>query len=239
MSTGGGPIATCMLLTTERALFRIPATLLGTSTEGSRCRTAWDEYFIHQLPRPVDWVHDAEPSWSDRCYFNVHALRGVAARHHWLREQPEHPERGRVREGGAGRRPALDVDAGRRCVDDRASSTGPMRWTCVEPLERWTIELGPNDSGVEYELHYESRARCGSCCRSRSARPHDRRHVPHQAAGPVHRLGQHRGRAHLRRRLPRRPRPHVLVRCAECRLGCGSKPASTTGRSRRGGVGRG
>ena len=32
-----------------------------------------------------------------------------------------------------------------------------MRWTCVEPLERWTIELGPNDSGVEYEL-YESRA---------------------------------------------------------------------------------
>ena len=35
---------------------------------------------------------------------------------------------------------------------------GPMRWTCIEPLEHWKLELGPNPSGIEYELHYHSRA---------------------------------------------------------------------------------
>jgi hypothetical protein len=33
-----------------------------------------------------------------------------------------------------------------------------MRWTCVEPLQRWLLEVGPNDSGIEWELHYESKA---------------------------------------------------------------------------------
>ncbi len=39
---------------------------------------AWDEYFIHQLPRPLDQVSDSEKSWSDRCYFNVHSDDGTS-----------------------------------------------------------------------------------------------------------------------------------------------------------------
>ena len=63
-----------------------------------------------------------------------------------------------------------DVDAGRRCVDDRGElCAGPMRWTCVEPLERWTIELGPNDSERGVRAPLRVAPRCGSCCRSRSA----------------------------------------------------------------------
>ena len=52
-----------------------------------------------------------------------------------------------------------DLDAGRRIVDDRHElRAGPMRWTCTEPLQRWTLELDPNLSGIAYKLHYESRA---------------------------------------------------------------------------------
>ena len=52
-----------------------------------------------------------------------------------------------------------DLDSVRPCTTDRADLfAGPMRWTCVEPLQRWKLELGPNASGVEWELHYESRA---------------------------------------------------------------------------------
>ena len=39
--------------------------------------SAWDEYFIHQLPRTLDQVSDSEKSWSDRCYFNVHSPDGT------------------------------------------------------------------------------------------------------------------------------------------------------------------
>ena len=52
-----------------------------------------------------------------------------------------------------------DLDSVRPCTTDRGDLyAGPMRWTCVEPLQRWKLELGPNASGIEWELHYESRA---------------------------------------------------------------------------------
>ena len=39
--------------------------------------SAWDEYFIHQLPRPFDHVNDTAESWSDRRHFNVHSPDGT------------------------------------------------------------------------------------------------------------------------------------------------------------------
>ena len=38
--------------------------------------SAQDEQFIHQVPRPLDQVHDDDNSWSDRCYFNTHSPDG-------------------------------------------------------------------------------------------------------------------------------------------------------------------
>jgi hypothetical protein len=119
----------------------------------------WDEYFIHQLPKPVDQVHDPDKSWSDRCYFSAHS-----------------PDRSTLLTCGYGNFPnggyahgyvkvALadgrhwDLDVARKCINDRGDLyAGALRFTCVEPLKRWMIELGPNDSGLEYELHYESTA---------------------------------------------------------------------------------
>ena len=53
-----------------------------------------------------------------------------------------------------------DFSGGRAITDgDRERlQAGPMRWTCVDPLRHWTLELGPNETGIEWELHYAPRA---------------------------------------------------------------------------------
>jgi hypothetical protein len=119
----------------------------------------WDEYFVHQLPTPMDVVHDSDPSWSDRCYFNVHApddsLLLVTGYGNNPNQQRAH---GYAKVTLADGR-HWDLDGFRRCTTDRGDLyAGPMRWTCVEPLQRWLLEVGPNDSGIEWELHYESKA---------------------------------------------------------------------------------
>jgi hypothetical protein len=119
----------------------------------------WDEYFVHQLPRPLDTVHNSDPTWSDRCYFSVQNPEGTMLVVTGYGINPN-TQRGHGYAKIAfadGRH--IDLDCARRVVDDRGELyAGPMRWTCVEPLKRWTLTLGPNDSGLEYELHYESRA---------------------------------------------------------------------------------
>ena len=121
--------------------------------------SAQDEEFVHQLPRPLDEVHDADGSWSDRCYFNAHAPDGSVLIATGYGNNPN------ARRAHGYAKVALadgrhwDLDAGRRVVDDRPDlHAGPMRWTCVQPLRKWTLTLGPNPSGVEWELHYAPRA---------------------------------------------------------------------------------
>ena len=120
---------------------------------------AGDESFVHQLPRPLDEVGDSEPSWSDRCYFNVHAPDGSLLVVTGYGNNPNAQRAHGYAKAACADGRHWDLDAARRCVDDREDLfAGPMRWTCVEPLQRWTLELGPNPSGMQYELHYESRA---------------------------------------------------------------------------------
>ncbi len=121
--------------------------------------SAWDEYFIHQLPRPFDHVHDSERSWSDRCYFNVHAPDGTMLLATGYGNNPNtQSAMGYAKVALADGR-HWDLDASRRCTSDRGDLyAGPMRWSCVEPLRRWKLELDPNSSGIEWELEYQSRA---------------------------------------------------------------------------------
>lgn len=121
--------------------------------------SAWDEYFIHQLPRTLDQVSDSEKSWSDRCYFNAHSPDGMVLLVTGYGNNPNtQSAHGYAKLSLADGR-HWDLDAVRKCTTDRGDLyAGPMRWTCVEPLERWKLELGPNPSGIEWELHYESRA---------------------------------------------------------------------------------
>lgn len=119
-----------------------------------------DESFTHQLPRPFDEVHQPDGSWSDRCYFYAHSPDGTLLLTNGYGNNPNQ------RSAAAYAKVALadgrhwDLLAGRQVTgaDRAALAAGPMRWTCVEPLAHWMLELGPNGSGIEWELHYEPRA---------------------------------------------------------------------------------
>lgn len=119
----------------------------------------WDEYFVHQLPTTMDVVHDSEPSWSDRCYFNLHAPdESVLIVTGYGNNPNQQRAHGYAKVTLADGR-HWDLDAHRHCSTDRGDLyAGPMRWTCIEPLQRWKLEIGPNDSGIEWELEYQSKA---------------------------------------------------------------------------------
>ena len=52
-----------------------------------------------------------------------------------------------------------EIDGARKVTTDRADlHAGPIRITCIEPLKKWKLELGPNDSGLEWELYFDARA---------------------------------------------------------------------------------
>jgi hypothetical protein len=121
--------------------------------------SAADEGFTHQLPRPFDQVHHPDGSWSDRCYFFVHLPDGSLLITNGYGNNPNQGSAlgyGKVALAD-GRH--WDLAAGRRnCVDRAGLYAGPMRWTCVEPLQHWRLDLEANDSGIEWELHYRPRA---------------------------------------------------------------------------------
>jgi hypothetical protein len=118
-----------------------------------------DENFIHQLPRPMDTVHHPDKSWSDRCYFSAHAPDGSALLTCGFGNNPNaHHAHGYAKVAFADGR-HWDIDVSREGTADRSDlSAAALRFTCVEPLKRWTITLGPNDSGLEWELNYEATA---------------------------------------------------------------------------------
>jgi hypothetical protein len=122
--------------------------------------SAADEAFTHQLPRPFNEVHNPDPTWSDRCYFFAGSPDGEVLVTSGYGNNPN------TKSGLGYAKVTLadgrhwDLMAGRPVTGaDRADlNAGPMRWTCVEPLKRWKLEIGPNDSGIQWELHYEPSA---------------------------------------------------------------------------------
>jgi hypothetical protein len=119
-----------------------------------------DESFTHQLPRPFDTVHYDDPSWSDRCYFYAAAPDGSLLIATGYGNSPiTHNSLGYGKVALADGR-HWDLTAGRPVTGaDRGDLyAGPMRWTCADPLKHWLLEVGPNPSGIEWELNYEPRA---------------------------------------------------------------------------------
>jgi hypothetical protein len=122
--------------------------------------SAADERFTHQLPRPFDQVHRPDGSWSDRCYFFVHSPDGsllVTSGYGNNPNQGKASGYGKVALGD-GRHWDLSVGRSITASDRHELRAGPMRWTCLEPMKRWRIELGHNDSGIEWDLEYVPRA---------------------------------------------------------------------------------
>ena len=133
--------------------------------------SAADESFTHQWPRPFDEVHHPHGSWSDRCYFFAHSPDGSLLVTNGYGNNPN--QRSALGYGKValadGRH--WDLTAGRRVTgaDRDDLCAGPMRWTCVEPLKHWLLELGPERLGHRVgDALRAPCARCGSCCRWRS-----------------------------------------------------------------------
>jgi hypothetical protein len=122
--------------------------------------SAADESFTHQLPRPFDEVHHPDNTWSDRCYFFAGSPDGDLLLASGYGNNPNTKTGlGYVKVTFADGR-HYDLLAGRP-VDggERADvGAGPMRWTCVEPLKKWKLEVEPNNSGIAWELYYEPTA---------------------------------------------------------------------------------
>ncbi len=122
--------------------------------------SADDERFTHQLPRPFSAVHEPDGSWSDRCYFFAHSPDGtLLITNGWGNNPNQRAGMGYGKVALADGR-HWDLLVGRPVTSgDRAELRGgPMSWTCVEPLKRWTLEVGSNPSGIEWEMHYTPRA---------------------------------------------------------------------------------
>lgn len=122
--------------------------------------SAADESFTHQLPTTFDHVHDPDPTWSDRCYFFAAAPDGRMLLASGYGNNPNTGTGlGYVKVTLADGR-HWDLMAGRPVEGgDRGQvGAGPMRWTCVEPLKKWRLDVEPNASGIEWELYYEPTA---------------------------------------------------------------------------------
>ena len=122
--------------------------------------SAADESFTHQLPTTFDAVHDPDPTWSDRCYFFAASPDGTMLLASGYGNNPNTASGlGYVKVSLADGR-HWDLLSGRPLTGgDRAQlSAGPMRWTCVEPLKKWRLDVEPNRSGIEWEIYYEPTA---------------------------------------------------------------------------------
>ncbi|OFB37374.1 hypothetical protein BA059_19495 [Mycolicibacterium sp. (ex Dasyatis americana)] len=122
--------------------------------------SAADESFTHQLPTTFDQVHHADSSWSDRCYFFAASPDGSMLLASGYGNNPNTgTAMGYVKVSLADGR-HWDLMAGRPVTGcDRGDlGAGPMRWTCVEPLKKWRLDVEPNASGIAWELYYEPTA---------------------------------------------------------------------------------
>ena len=122
--------------------------------------SAADESFTHQLPTTFDQVHDPDPTWSDRCYFFAASPDGTMLLASGYGNNPNtRTAMGYVKVSLADGR-HWDLLSGRPVTgDDRSDvSAGPMRWTCIQPLKKWRLDVEPNASGIAWELYYEPTA---------------------------------------------------------------------------------
>ncbi len=122
--------------------------------------SAADERFSHQFSRPFDQVHSPDGSWSDRCYFFLHSPDGSLLVTNGYGNNPNQRSAAGYGKVALADGRHWDLTVGRRITgaDRDDLRAGPMRWTCVEPLKRWRLDVEPNASGIEWELYYTPRA---------------------------------------------------------------------------------
>lgn len=96
-----------------------------------------------------------DPGWFDRFYLNVHSPGDSLTISHGTGTYPQVG----VIDGfsilaGAGPQRNCRVSAEKRW-DERRVEAGPLAAEIVEPLRRWRLHLGENETGFSYDLEFE------------------------------------------------------------------------------------
>jgi hypothetical protein len=119
----------------------------------------WDDYLIHQIPSSLDHVQDSDPHWTDRFYFNCHARDGSTLLTCGYGVYPNQQAASGYAKLALADGRHWDVAASRAVSGDRWNAgAGPLQFTVLEPRRRWRLQLGPNPSGLEYDIEYQARA---------------------------------------------------------------------------------
>lgn len=117
----------------------------------------YDDLFVHQTHQPLEIVASADPGWQEAAYFNCHdasgrlsALCGLDVFPNnqfavaWLLVELDGEHYASYQTGPLGPwREELAV--------------GPLRFTALEPMKRWRLELRDDANGIEGSLEFEAR----------------------------------------------------------------------------------
>lgn len=118
-----------------------------------------DDLLIHQSPRTLAYPATTDLRFFERFYFNIHDRSGEVSLVTGLGSYPNMNSM----DGFACAVTKLDPHQYnarffRELTGDRSDShVGPLRFTVVEPMHRWTMALAPNPYDVEFEIEMETR----------------------------------------------------------------------------------
>ncbi len=119
--------------------------------------TPQDDLIGHQLPTTFDQIDNSDPAWMERLWYTGHPAPGgevifdIGLGYHPNRNVMD------VFAGVAVPGRQWNFRASRRLRPDPLTTTvGPLAIRVVEGLKRHTLALAPNDSGLAFELAYES-----------------------------------------------------------------------------------
>ena len=118
----------------------------------------WDDYLIHQMAGSINKVESEDLHWFDRMYFGIGDPGGSLVLNTGLGTYPN----AQVMDGfacvsqGTMQR---NIRFSRRLQNDRADMwIGPLTLEVLEPLRRWSLELGKNDYGIDFSLEFQARS---------------------------------------------------------------------------------
>ncbi|MFR9804051.1 hypothetical protein ACL02T_17400 [Pseudonocardia sp. RS010] len=118
--------------------------------------TKWDDYFLHQTPRPLLETVVDTPDWIDRFYWNIQApdgevMFGAGLGQYRTTSRMDsivyllHPGEQRILRLGRQTTPEDFVDP----------VIGPLRFEIVEPMRRWRLRLDEdNPAGIGWDLTF-------------------------------------------------------------------------------------
>lgn len=115
--------------------------------------TPYDEFPVHQAPRPFSEIPVTDLSWDDGYYFGAYSAEAELFVFAGLRVSPNSDVVGAYAgciHGGIQR----TVRLSRVWRPDFDLAIGPFRIEVVEPLRHLRVTLGENDSGLELELDW-------------------------------------------------------------------------------------